>query len=237
MIIENEFTFRYVDNQDTKVSWFLKLIITITTVILLALILYYYYLDMSSYAFRNRIDNWHVELTVNKILWIIVELVICAIHPVPRAYPYVEPERINSNSTGSDLSSLDSYSESYISLDVALGLPSKFSPDFSVNKNSFGIVFFRLYLLGRSIILHSHSVRNITLRSLGYLNHVSIDFFFLIKCYLDHWPIRCLISFCTVVFFIGSWSLHACDYKITKEHLSMSDAMWLFVITFTTVGL
>jgi hypothetical protein len=191
---------------------------------------------MNLYAFRNRLNDWRVELTYTKILWIVVELFICAIHPIPRAYPHINPERINSNSTESDLSSSDSYSESYTAVDVALGLPSKFDLCFSVNKNSFGIVFFRLYLLGRSIILHSHSVRDITLRSLGYLNHVSIDFFFLLKSYLDRWPIRCLITFCTVVFFIGSWSLRACDYKPTKEHLSMSDSMWLFVITFTTVG-
>ncbi len=97
-------------------------------------------------------------------------------------------------------------------------------------------MFLRLYLLGRCIMLHSHLVRNVSLRSVGYLNQVSVDFHFLIRTYLEQWPARCLLIFCIFGFFIGSWSLRACDYTSTREHISMSDAMWLFVETFTTVG-
>ncbi len=85
-------------------------------------------------------------------------------------------------------------------------------------------------------MIHSPLVRNIPLRSAAYFNHVSVNSYFLIKSYLEQWPIRSLSAFCTVVFLIGSWSLRACDYKTTGEHLSMSDSMWLFIITATTVG-
>ena len=57
------------------------------------------------------------------------------------------------------------------------------------------------------------------------------------KIYLEQWPTRCLITICTITFFVGSWSLRACDYTNTREHLSMSNSMWLFVVTFTTIGL
>jgi hypothetical protein len=97
-------------------------------------------------------------------------------------------------------------------------------------------VFLRLYLLGRSIMIHSPLVRDLPLRSLGYLNHVSIDSYFLIKAHLEHWPIPGLLTFGTIVFLIGSWSLRACDYTPTREHVSLSDSMWLFIITFTTIG-
>jgi hypothetical protein len=97
-------------------------------------------------------------------------------------------------------------------------------------------VFLRLYLFGRSIMFHSHLVRDVSLRSFGYLNQVSINFSFLMKTYLEQWPTRCLITICTITFFIGSWSLRACDYTTTREHVSMSNSMWLFVVTFTTVG-
>ncbi|CAF4985119.1 unnamed protein product [Rotaria sp. Silwood1] len=217
MIIENELTFARVNNEDTRISWFLKLTITITTVILLALIFYYHHLDMNLYSFRNALEDWRVELTNSKILLIIFEISICAIHPMPRSYPQTDPEKINSTSIESDSSSPNSYSLSYTAVDV-------------------GLVFLRLYLLGRSIMLHSHVVRDISLRSLGYLNQVSIDFFFLIKSFLEQWPARCLITFCTVAFFIGSWSLRACGYTTMKEHLSVPESMWLFIVTFTTVG-
>ncbi|CAF0972002.1 unnamed protein product [Rotaria sordida] len=220
MIIENELTFAHVNNKDTKVSWFLKLIITITTVILLVLIFYYHYLDMSLYSLRNTLEDWRVELTNNKILLIILEISICAVHPMPRSYPQLDPEKLNSTSIESDSSSPNLYSLSYTAVDVGLGLP----------------MFLRLYLLGRSIMLHSHVIRDISLRSLGYLNKVSIDYFYIIKTFLEQWPRRCLITFCIIVFFIGSWSLRACDYTTTRERLSMLESMWLFITTFTTIG-
>ncbi|CAF3865511.1 unnamed protein product [Rotaria sp. Silwood1] len=85
-------------------------------------------------------------------------------------------------------------------------------------------------------MFHSPLFRNTSSRSVGYLNKVSIDYFFLIKAYLQQWPTRCLTIFCITVFLIGSWSLRACSYSSTDEHLTMQNAMWLFVITFTTVG-
>ncbi len=97
-------------------------------------------------------------------------------------------------------------------------------------------MFLRLYLLGRSIMIHSPLVRDLPLRSLGYMNHVSIDAYFLIKSHLEHWPIPVLLIFNIITFLIGSWSLRACDYTPTVERMSMSNSMWLFVITFTTIG-
>jgi hypothetical protein len=83
---------------------------------------------------------------------------------------------------------------------------------------------------------HSHLVRDTATQSLGHLNQVSIDFFFLIKTYLDQKPIHFLTVFCTLAFFIGSWSLRACQYQVPGGHLSILDSMWLFIVTFTTVG-
>jgi len=105
------------------------------------------------------------------------------------------------------------------------------------NKNSFELVFARLYLVCRFMLFHSHLVRNASSQSLGCLNQVSMNFFFLMKTYLEQWPTRCLIIFCTMVFLIGSWSLRACNYNPTDQHESFLDSMWLFIITFTTVGL
>jgi potassium intermediate/small conductance calcium-activated channel subfamily N len=106
------------------------------------------------------------------------------------------------------------------------------------NKNIFqqNLVFARFYLLCRFIIYHSHLFRDVSSQSLGYLNQVSINFSLIIKTYLERWPLRCLFIFCVLIFFIGSWSLRACDYQIATEHLPMLDAMWLFIVTYLTVG-
>ncbi|CAF1416899.1 unnamed protein product [Rotaria sordida] len=79
-------------------------------------------------------------------------------------------------------------------------------------------------------------IRDVPLKSFDSLNQVSINFTFLIKIYVEKRPIRCLSIFCILMFFIGSWSTRACDYQHAANHISMFDSMWLFIVTYTTVG-
>ena len=97
-------------------------------------------------------------------------------------------------------------------------------------------MFARIYLITRCILFHSDLFLNAPLRSLGTFNKVSIDLPFLLKTYLDQRPARFLLTFCFLMFFIGSWSIRACNYRITREHFTIFDSMWIFIITFTTVG-
>ncbi len=97
-------------------------------------------------------------------------------------------------------------------------------------------MFFRLYLVCRCIMLHSHLVRDASSQSLGYLNRVSFNFPFVIKSYIQHRPALCLTTFCITVFFIASWSLRACDFNVKTGHMAILDATWLFIISFTTIG-
>ncbi|CAF1334374.1 unnamed protein product, partial [Rotaria sp. Silwood1] len=54
--------------------------------------------------------------------------------------------------------------------------------------------------------------------------------------YLQQYPVSCLTTFCMIVFFVESWCLRACCYTPTNEYMSMLNAMWCFIITFTTIG-
>ncbi|CAF2711391.1 unnamed protein product [Rotaria sp. Silwood2] len=218
MIIENEITFAHIGNPETVVSWSIKIVISLSTVVLIGCIIEYHRLDIYLYAVNNSIENHRVAITYTRICLIVIEILICAIHPMPRAYPYHSNE--SSENTSSDGSTRITDSLYYASVDVALGLP----------------MFARLYLLWRFIMFHSNLFRDASSRSVGFLNKVSIDYYFLIKAYLEQWPMFCLTIFCILVFLIGSWSLRACDYTGTDEHFTMQNAMWLFIITFTTVG-
>ncbi|CAF3140641.1 unnamed protein product [Rotaria sp. Silwood2] len=218
MIIKNELIFSQIHNNDTIVSWSIKVVISVSTVVLIGFIIEYHRLDISLYALNNSIENRLVTLTKTKILLIVVEILICAIHPMPRVFPHYSNE--SPKNTSSDGSTSTTYSVSYIYIDVVLGLP----------------MFLRLYLLCRLFLYHSHLFLDASSRSIGYLNRISIDYFFLIKAYLEQWPIFCLSIFCIFIFLIGSWSLRACDYTSSNEHLTMQDSMWLFIETFTTVG-
>ncbi|CAF1371074.1 unnamed protein product [Rotaria sordida] len=218
MIIENELTFSQINNNNTISSWSIKVVISLSTVVLIGFVVQYHHLDLSLYAVNNSIADYRVAITYQKILLIVLEILVCAVHPMPRSFPrHSNPsvENINSNS-----STFNRYPLSYISVDVALGFP----------------MFARVYLLCRFVMFHSHVFHDISSRSVGYLNKISIDYVFLIKAYLQQYPVSCLTTVCIIVFFIGSWCTRACDYTPTNEHVSMPQAMWFFIVTFTTIG-
>ncbi|CAF1144351.1 unnamed protein product [Didymodactylos carnosus] len=247
MIIESELTFNRLDHKDTTVSLLIKATITFTSIILFGLVFYYHRLDVNLYCVDNSIDDWRIALTRSRLLLIILEALVCAIHPIPghflvewssqyvRGYtnPNLNPYQSsllspivsnfslttivneNSNNDNSATSSV-----SYVPIDVMLSLP----------------MFLRLYLLCRLIMLRSHLVRDASSQSLGYLNRVSFNFRFVIKAYITKSPAFSLMSFCITSFFIASWSLRACDYNIKTGHMRMLDAMWLFIVSFATIG-
>ncbi|CAF1417117.1 unnamed protein product [Adineta steineri] len=214
MIINNEIIFLNIYDKSKYICWFIKLIITITTIILVVLVFYFRRLELDLYAINNSFNHWRIGLTTTKICLTIFEAFICIIHPIPLDFPFISHSKSN-NSTISN-----SIAPTHITMDVTLGLP----------------MFARLYLICRFLMFNSHLVRDAISQSIGSLNQVSINFKFLLKTYIQQWPARCLFIFCLPLFLTSSWSLRACNYKATIEHISMLDAMWLFIVTFTTVG-
>ncbi|CAF0879252.1 unnamed protein product [Rotaria sp. Silwood1] len=250
MIIENELTFTRLVHKDTTFSLFIKATITFTTILLVGLVFYYHRIDLNLYCVDNSIDDWRIALTRTKIFSILFEAFICMIHPIPGHFlvewssQYVKKVETSFNfvnahrpipdslSTPTLLNSTmtlttqikpaddDELPQSYVPIDVMLSLP----------------MFCRLYLVCRLIMLHSHLVRDASSQSLGYLNRVSFNFPFIIKSYMKRRPALCLTSICISTFFIASWAMRACDYNVKKGHMSMLDATWLFIISFTTIG-
>ncbi|CAF3082529.1 unnamed protein product [Rotaria sp. Silwood2] len=218
MIIENELRFKRIEDKDTVAAWSIRLTITVSTAILIVLILIYHRLDLSLYCIDHSFNDWRVGLTNKRIFQIVLEVVICAVHPVVRSFPNYEQIIIEtSDSTSTEPTP---YPYSHVDIDVALGIP----------------MFARLYLLCRVILYHSHLFHDAASQSIGYLSTVSFDFLFVIKTYLKRWPERCLLIWCTLIFFVGGWSFRACEYEPTHEHAPLTDAMWLFVPIFGTVG-
>lgn len=123
MIIANEITFSQPKEFDTVASWFIKLIISISTTILLILVLVYHRLDLDLYSINNSIDNWCVGLTHQRLFIITAELMICAIHPMPRLYP--TDSRLARIQAKLNATEATPHSYSYVSIDAALGLPSE----------------------------------------------------------------------------------------------------------------
>jgi len=121
MIINNEVNFAVGHNQGTVLNWFIKLSISISTVFLIGLIIYYHKLDLNLYSIKNSVDDWHIGLTEKKLFLIILEILICIIHPIPLHFP----SSWSLNAATTTTTTPASLPLAYISLDVALGLPSK----------------------------------------------------------------------------------------------------------------
>ncbi|CAF2109996.1 unnamed protein product [Rotaria magnacalcarata] len=223
MVIGNELIFAANKHNYLRIIFVLKLATTISTMLLIVLAVVYHYYALNLYCLNNSFGDWRIGLTLKRAAIIALELMICAIHPFSRQFLVIGRSDSGSTILNTSIANNDEAAKkllSYIHFDVALGLP----------------MFFRLYLFGRVLLFHSRVVRDVTLQSFSHFNRVPIDFTFVIKYYLQIWPTRSLMIFGTFLFFIGSWSFRACEYQPGVNHISFLDAMWLFIITFTTVG-
>ncbi|XP_014875054.1 small conductance calcium-activated potassium channel protein 1b isoform X3 [Poecilia latipinna] len=82
MVIETELS-RTFYTKESIYSYVLKGLISISTAILLGLILMYHAREIQLFMVDNGADDWRIAMTFERILFIVLELLICAIHPIP----------------------------------------------------------------------------------------------------------------------------------------------------------
>lgn len=99
----------------------------------------------------NCADDWRIAMTWQRISQITLELVICAVHPVPGQYYFEWTTKLANKDKrmGTEL----------VPYDVALSLP----------------MFLRLYLICRVMLLHSKLFTDASSRSIGALNRINFN--------------------------------------------------------------
>lgn len=99
----------------------------------------------------NCADDWRIAMTWQRICQITLELVICAVHPVPGQYYFQWTTKLANKDKrmGTEL----------VPYDVALSLP----------------MFLRLYLICRVMLLHSKLFTDASSRSIGALNRINFN--------------------------------------------------------------
>lgn len=109
------------------------------------------------------------------------------------------------------------------------------------------IVFARLYLIARSVTLHSPLVSAASSRTIGYLNRVPITISFILRAFLQTYPAGSWTCVMIIMLLITTWSLRACEKGLwlpinststqsASSVSTVSNALWFTIVTFTTVG-
>lgn len=134
----------------------------------------------------NGADDWRVAMTFQRIFLIVLELLICAIHPIPGQYVFTW-------TAGLTLSSTASVADADV--DIILSVP----------------MFLRLYLIGRVMLLHSKLFTDASSRSIGALNKISFDTRFVMKTLMTICPGTVLLVFSVSCWIIAAWTVRVCE--------------------------
>ncbi|XP_041649291.1 intermediate conductance calcium-activated potassium channel protein 4 isoform X2 [Cheilinus undulatus] len=190
--------------------------ITLSTGCLLALIIAFHYKDIRLFIIDHNQVDWRIAMTSHRILVIILELLVCVIHPVGSF------REIGRNATSSPPRLCVSNEPGAGMMDGDLLL--------SV------LMFLRFYLVHRAILLHSKVLLSASYRSIGSLNNINFTFRFVLKVLMNEYPARTLLVFILFFWLCASWMLTLCERGTQEMTSNMNTALWLIAITFLTVG-
>ncbi|XP_076826264.1 intermediate conductance calcium-activated potassium channel protein 4 isoform X2 [Brachyhypopomus gauderio] len=212
-------------------------LISVSTGCLLILIIAFHYKDVQLFIIDHNQVDWRIAMTSNRVLGISMELLVCAIHPVgtylapganPPAVdmPAVDAEApgaetpMDANSTSTPLCLCSSPMEAWLEAELLLS----------------GLMFLRLYLVHRAILLHSKVLLSASYRSIGSLNNIKFTFRFVLKVLMNKYPARTLLVFIMFFWLSAAWMLRLCERQLQVVTGDMGIALWLIAITFLTVG-
>ncbi|XP_036410054.1 small conductance calcium-activated potassium channel protein 2-like [Megalops cyprinoides] len=215
MVTETELSWG-VYTKESSYSFALKCLISLSTVILLGLIIMYHAREIQLFMVDNGADDWRIAMTYERILFIVLELLVCAIHPIPGQYVFTWKARLAFTYTPS-VADAD--------VDIILSIP----------------MFLRLYLIGRVMLLHSKLFTDASSRSIGALNKINFNTRFVMKTLMTICPGTVLLVFSISSWIIAAWTVRVCEretmyhdkQEVTSNFLG---AMWLISITFLSIG-
>ncbi|XP_061831953.1 uncharacterized protein [Nerophis lumbriciformis] len=212
MVIETELS-RGFYSKDSTYSYVLKGLISVSTAILLGLIVMYHAREIQLFMVDNGADDWRIAVTFERVLLVVLELLVCAIHPIPGQYVFSWTARL-AFSYATSVADAD--------VDIILSVP----------------MFLRLYLIGRVMLLHSKLFTDASSRSIGALNKISFDTRFVMKTLMTICPGTVLLVFSVSCWIIAAWTVRICErYHDAQEVTStFLGAMWLISITFLSIG-
>ncbi|XP_062394888.1 intermediate conductance calcium-activated potassium channel protein 4 [Sardina pilchardus] len=208
----------------------LNSLVSISTGCLVILIMAFHYKDVRLFVIDHNLMDWRIAMTKNRVLGISLELLVCAVHPVATYWWSPEAEADGQRTP----SPPQEASETNASSPLCLSTRHKALRDVEILMSA--MMFLRLYLVHRTIMLHSKVLLNASYRTIGSLNKINFSFRFLLKVLMNKYPARTLLLFILLFWFLASWTLTLCERQMQKTAGNMDTALWLTAITFLTVG-
>ncbi|XP_030630557.1 small conductance calcium-activated potassium channel protein 1a [Chanos chanos] len=212
MVTETELSWG-VYTKESSYSFALKCLISLSTVILLGLIIMYHAREIQLFMVDNGADDWRIAMTYERIFFIVLELLVCAIHPIPGHYVFTWTARLA-------FTYVPSVADADV--DIILSIP----------------MFLRLYLIGRVMLLHSKLFTDASSRSIGALNKINFNTRFVMKTLMTICPGTVLLVFSISSWIIAAWTVRVCERYHDKQEVTSNflGAMWLISITFLSIG-
>ena len=158
----------------------------------------------------NCVEDWRIAMTWQRISQVLVEVIVCFVHPIPGNYSFTwitKPEKAAEEH------------RAVVPIDLILSLP----------------MFLRLYLICRSMLLHSKLFTDASSRSIGALNRINFNTTFVLKTLMTICPGTVLLVFILSLFIIASWTLRACERFLINffSYFNQSNNNNIFLINFS----
>lgn len=137
------------------------------------------------FAVDNCVGDWRIAISWKRMLQLVVEIVVCAVNPIPGDFHF----------TWSVMTFSGDKLSARVPVDILLSIP----------------MFLRLYLIARSMLLHSRLFTDASSRSIGALNRINFDTKFVLKTLMTICPGTVMLVFMISMWVIASWLLRACE--------------------------
>uniref|UniRef100_A0A5K3FBS7 CaMBD domain-containing protein n=1 Tax=Mesocestoides corti TaxID=53468 RepID=A0A5K3FBS7_MESCO len=250
MIIENELTSAQVVTKDSIWSLILKSLITCSTLALIGFIILYHTILVRILSFDDCIEDWQIAWDRTRVARLVIEILVCAIHPVPGNFTFtwpssyylfggtillscahckndtLDPNLLTTDTSVPRVSSVSGSphvifpSNKVVSIDIILSLP----------------MFLRLYLIFRVVVLRSKLFTDTGSRSIGAMNKVNFTTQFVFKTFMTICPGTVLVAFILGFWAVLAWMLRACERVHDPVFEDIFNSMWLVAVTFLSIG-
>ena len=216
-VIDTELQFSGSVRYNHTVSIVLRIITTITTVLLVMSVILYNLIGVKLQLITAGLDNWTLVINYSIIFKTITEVIVCSFHPLPYGNVQIPVMVVHKNDDGDT-----EYMSQHIPVNSILSV----------------LMFCRLYILGRFLVVHSDLFRDTTVQSLGTLSKVRINAQFVFKALMTTRPGTCLTAILLSTLVISSWSIRVCEFytEPADGNGNYLQALWLTSVTFLTLG-